>query len=667
MKIIRRTAIVLAMIMCMSFTACGGDKPTDPNAPGDNTAVAAPVNPVRDPGRHYIEGGLHKVSVTPSSRAFVVNGSTDYEIIIGSRAAQLVEAVDFLTRHIQKATGANIAARYYDEGVTYSADSKYIAIGCNELFESAGLSMPSDNIGQTGYYIKSAGNSVFMQTIGVYGYQNAVIAFMRHVLGYERYSADIVTFSKDGSTLPDLDITEKPDFEFHIQGNATEYDSRYGMGFMEQDQIFISVEGRKWHNTFNFLPPDTYNNKEKKNTYHPDWYSTDGKQLCYTAHGSVTELAAMVDAVYEKVMMYADLNPDIANITFTQEDVPTPMCECKECQKATQDYGTISATIIKFCNAVSRKVQAELQRRADEAGTAKREFNILFFAYRHSEKPPVVKDANGVWQPKDETVRCDENVGVFIAPIEAFYNRSFYDDANSSAAANIDGWAACAQKLYMWLYETNYSYYFYPLNSYDTMAETYRFCFDRGAIFMMNEGQYNQPAVTHFSRLKEYFNGKAEFDVNVDFKKIVDDFFENYFKEAATPMRTSFDELQVQLRYIEAEYPADVNGGIYDYIEQERFWPKKMLDNWLALCDEATKAIEPYRKSDPEMYEILRDNIMLETFFPRYALIRLYPGYYDAVQLKEMQLSFKKDAQTFDIRRYQEGHSIDEIYAEWGV
>ena len=669
MKWYKKIALLLAGVMCFSVVGCksktnkpadGSDpsNPNDPSNPGQTTAT--PVNPVRDPDQHYIAGGLHKVSVTDSTRPFIVDGATDYTVIVGEDQSELNTARAFLIKYVEKATGVVLDYDYYDQDVTYSADAKYIVLGCPELFAAAGLTMPTDNIGQTGYYVKSAGNSVFLQTKGVFGYQNAVIAFLRHVLGYEMYSGDIVTFSKSGATLPDLDITEKPDFEFHIQGNPVTSDTRYGMGFMDTSQIFIPIDGLTQHNTFAFLPPATYK------ASHPDWYSTTNDQLCYTAHGHGDELEKMVDTVYQRMIQLLEEKPNVSNITFTQEDVRS-QCACGACQKIMEDYGTISAAIIKFCNNLSRKVQAYLQAQAEEAGTAKREFNIMFFAYHRSEKPPATKDANGVWHPIDETVVCDENVGVYIAPIDAFYNKSFYHDDNASAANNIDGWAACSQKLYMWLYETNYSYYFYPINTYDTMIETYRYCFDRGAIYMMNEGQWDQPNVTHFSKLKEYFNAKAEFDVNVNFNDVANDFFANYFKEAAAPMRQFFDELQAQLRWIEATYPADVPGGIYNNMEQERFWPKKMLDHWLDLCDEAYAAIEPYRARDPELYEALHKNILLETIFPRYALIRLYPGRYDAGELREMQLSFKEDANALSIRRHRENKSIDEIYNDWNV
>lgn len=663
MKARKIITTILALVCCVCCTSCNGSGAgTEQGKPGgDQTAVVTPVNPVRDPEQHYIEGGLHKVNVSESDRPFAVNGATEYKILLGVYDEELMASAVFLQKHIQKATGARPDILYYDAQATpMDTNTRYIVMHCSELFSAAGLSMPQANLGSTGYYIKSYGNNVFFMSPGMFGYRHAVISFLHHTVGYEMYSSNIVVYDKSGETLPDFDIVERPDFDFYLQGNSVSDEAIRGMGFMGERDVFIPVGGKIMHNTFAFLPKETYQSE------HGKWYADDGMQLCYTVHGDEAEYNLMVDTVYEKIVALLEEFPNTDNITFTQEDF-YPQCNCDTCAQSLQTYGTHSAAIIKFVNKVSRKVQAYLQQQADSQGKIKREFNILFFAYNLTERAPVVQKEDGTFEPIDESVVCDENVGVYIAPIDAVYNKSFYNDANASAATVIRGWRACAQKIYMWLYETNYNYYLYPLNSYDTMGETYRFCFENGAIFMYNEGQYDQPNVTHFSKLKEYFNAKAEFDVNVNFNEVADNFFANYFKEAAAPMRQFFDELQVQLRYLEETYPVIVTGGIYCDMAQERFWPKRLLEHWLELCDEAYAAVEPYRTKDPELYAALKNNILLETIFPRYALIDLHSGRFNAEELRQMRISFKEDAATLKLQRYAEGKSLENIYKTWNV
>ena len=620
-----------------------------------------PIETVNDTENHNTVEGLHKVSVIESNREFIADHTTEYKILVDESEEEAVAAASFISRRLLEATGVRVAIEYYTAGKRIGAGDKYIVIGCPDLFKAAGLTMPTDDIGQTGYYIKSSGDSVYFAVKGVYGYQNAAISFLKHTVGYEMYASDCVVYEKTGATLPDFDIVEKPDFEFHIPGNQVDDDALYGMGYLSTDDIFITVDGALWHNSFNYLPPDTY--KEE----HPDWYSDIGTQLCYTAHGKYDEgdeYGKMVDAVADIVIDLADANPDISNITFTQQDVQE-QCGCPACSEVVDTYGSISAAIIKFCNRVNAEVQAHLQEQADANGTAKRDFNILFFAYQASEKPPV-KTENGKYVPIDNSVVCDDNVGVIIAPIDAYYNQTFYHKDNLSTAINIEGWGACSKKLYMWLYETNYSYYFYPFNSYDSTIDTYRFCFDNGAIFMFNDGQYNQANVTHFSKFKEYVDAKSQFDVSCNYKELTDEFFENYFRAAETPMRLFFDELQAHMRYLESAY-STVNGNIYCDMEEARYWPKRTLTHWLELCDEAYAAIEVYKDADPVLYDTLKKHILIETLFPRFALIQLHGSSYVDSELREMRRQFRADADSLGITQLDEWTTLDETYKLWKV
>ena len=663
MKWYKKIAFVLACVLCFGVAACSHK--TDAPAENGGQQGAAPVNPVRDSEQHYVEGGLHKVNVTESSRPFVVNGVTEYKIVVGREDSDIEQAVTYLKKNIAKATDADLEVVYYNEGeISYDANAKYIVVECPALFAAAGLTMPADNLGQTGYYIKSAGNSVFLATVGVFGYQSAVISFLHHVVGYEMYADDLVVFEKTGETLPDMDIIEKPDFEFRLQGNGLYFNHPlYGMGYMREWQVMIPVDGLYQHNVFAFLPPATYKND------HSEWYSADETQLCYTAHGDPDEYEEMADTVFNRIVQLLAQYPNVGNITFTQMDGNTK-CECEACNKIVEEYGSISAAQIRLCNTISRKVQTYLEEQAEANGTEKRDFNIIFFAYQRSEKAPAAKDENGNWQPIDQTVVCDEHVGVYIAPLYGLYSHSFYSDENASAAQTVDSWRACAQKLYMWLYEPNYHHYMYPLNSYESVIETYRFCFERGATYMFTQGQQDNPGrIPHFTKLKEYLNIKAEFDVNVDTNALIDAWFENYFKEAAEPMRQFFDEMQTQFRYLEEAYPAEVTGGIYDNIAQERFWPKRMLEHWLELCDEAYAAIEPYKTSAPEMYDILRGHILAETMFPRYALIELHAGKFTANELQQMRVEFKQDTIDLNLTNVHEHDDgkFDVVFSEWNV
>lgn len=653
MKMKALTCLALAGIL--GAAALAGCSPEEQQ--GNGTGGTPPVGIVTQPEEHKTTMGIHKINVGTTQTDFVADRKTDYTVITPAQADKFIEeAAALMVRHVAPATGAALSTAT-DEGLTWNKESKWIVLGSRSLFEAAGLTMPEEDIGSSGYYIRTVGNSVFVMSEGTHGVQNGALEVLRHAVGYEMYADDTVAYSvQPGDTvkLPDFDITEAPDFTYFMTSNRMSADAVTGMRFTSE--VYIPVEGTVWHNSFCYLDPNDYPD-------HPEWFSLDDKtQLCYTARGNAEYFEAMLDEFMKKMTPAVEARPDLDNITITIQD-NTDACRCPACTAEFEKYGTDSAAVVKFCNTVSDRLGAYFKEKAEKEGGEVRNVNILFFAYRKMFTPPV-REVNGKFEPIDESVVCRDNVGVYIAPIDAAYNASFYDEINRTTADVIEGWGVCSKMLHMWLYETNYSYYLYPLNSYDSMLETYRFCKNNNAILMFPEGQYNQGNVTAFGKLKEYFNSKALWNVNVDYATILDDFFANYFREAAEPMRRYFDELQAQLKYIEQNYP-EVGGGIYDNIAQARFWPKRMLEQWLGYMDEAYAAIEPYKATDPLLYDVLREHILLETIFPRFALVTLHTGSYSQQTLKAMRDEFRSDCTALDITMYSELTPLSAIFSSW--
>ncbi len=633
----------------------------------ESEAVAK--NPVSVDADNYQSKTLHKVKVTPSSRAFVKNGTSEYVILYEDGQMKAREAAALISKQVAAATGCNIPVESTAE-IAWSENSKYIVLGREELFEAAGLTMPEDDLGTAGYYIKTCGESVFIEVNSIFGYQQAAITFLRHVVGYEMYSEDTVVFYKDGAMLPDMEIIERPDFGYRVQGNNVSSETRYNMGFINNQDILIPVttsvsnHNGYFHNSLNYFDSTETNLNQELLDAHPNWFSTGGSELCYTARGDEAELEAMVNHVVERMKKAAEEYPDLNVVTFTIQD-NFDTCKCAACQELMNTYKTAAAANIRFVNRVAEKIDAWLTEKAEAEGTKKRELIITIFGYHMTTNPPA-KEVNGKFEPIDETVRCRENVGVFVAPIGASWTHSLTDETNTTYSNMVKGWGSLSNHIFAWLYEPNYSHYLYPFNTYDSMLETMRFCVENNATYVWTEGQslqYNPPG---FNKFKEYFNSKAEFDVNVNYNDLVDDFFSNYFAEAEAPMKQFFTELQMWSRHIESTDPT-INGTIYENIAQAKFWPKKMLDHWMDLLDEAYETLEPLRYTDSERYEVLARHIKNESIFPRFALLTLYPGEYSTATLQQMRLDFKADCTELNIKWQAQNTSLDMLYKQWGI
>ena len=199
------------------------------------------------------------------------------------------------------------------------------------------------------------------------------------------------------------------------------------------------------------------------------------------------------------------------------------------------------------------------------------------------------------------------------------------------------------------------------------MIESYRFAYENHGMYMYNEGQHNNGAVTCFGRFKEYLNAVSLFDVNTDYNSIVSDFFSNYFGDASEAMLKYFHELQEQLKYIEATYSSDINGTIYNNIAQSRFWPKRLLDRWNGYVEEGKEAILKYKETNRTLYEALYENLTLESIFPRYALLNHYSGKYSSETLKSMRQSFKEDCNKVNVTQLNENATMNSVFDSWGI
>ncbi|RAZ94203.1 hypothetical protein DK853_36365, partial [Klebsiella oxytoca] len=83
-------------------------------------------------------------------------------------------------------------------------------------------------------------------------------------------------------------------------------------------------------------------------------------------------------------------------ITFTIED-NEEICHCEKCRELFDKYGSNSAAVIMFINALADKLKVDYPN-----------VRLLFFAYNRTEQAPNTVDAN---------TRCRDNVAVYYAPI----------------------------------------------------------------------------------------------------------------------------------------------------------------------------------------------------------------------------------------------------------
>ena len=718
------SSIFLAAFMLCSILAGCVNKNGDKNSASDSQNITSSSTSEESAEKEYVDAtdpDQHLVDESKRTHInnndyskmlpFVVDGQSEYVIIDGAATTLSKTAIDHMKKQIGYATG------YYPE-VYLDADhnkkidassatevekplpaKKYIVVSHPTLEAEAGVVWDdSIDLGYSGYMIKTVGDTVFMKVNSHYGYQTVCLAFLREVIGYEWYAEDTITYTKAGAEMPTFDLIEKPDFDLVWRSGYISENGKTGSG-VTNSRTFTYINGNFVHNSFDYLPFATYGVEHRK------WYADKPTQLvhggqgigqlCYSAHGDKEEYDAMLQTAFEGVKQTLLEQPEVSTLTFTRED-HNGHCDCDTCQAVEKEFnGSHAVLYMFFVNDLDTLIQEWIK----EAQPG-RDITVLFFAYSQTASAPVFgedgnysvpaarvgqyddgtkynyvmdSDGNEIELPYNKTyedgLKCNKNVGVFFAPIDAAFPESFYHSVNKKHKETFEKWGLLTERLYCWIYDTMFTDYLTPYNSFDAIPETIRFLKDAGGRYIFNQAQGENVSCTGFGAIKTYLNYELPRDVNQDTGVMMDKFFANYFREAADPMREYYELLVAYMEQLQEEYPNIFHTGRRQNTDQPQYWDFETLLGWLDLCEDAKLAVAKYKTSDPDLYKTLIKHITIETIFPRWMICQYYGGYYNPVELQAMREKFANDCTLLGIANYAEGNDqkMSSYFASWGV
>ena len=323
--ILKTIAICLASVNLFSFASCTKENQNE-----------SEQNPL--------------ITIEETDHLLVEAGKTEYTIVYPSVVdGYLTQAIEDLQYYFTEATGAEILA-ISEIDATWSDTAKYISLGDNSILAASGLNIGGENL-STGdaYQIKNSGASVFIRGGDSLGTLFGVYKFMNYQFGFEAYAADEIALKRvDRVNLFNYDITEIPDTEVRVVGEYEVYDmggfaaqkrvSANRMFLDTEDSAYIKINWRPFHNSFEYVPVDTYYEE------HKDWYNSSVTQLCYSR--DVEGLSAVIIERMKKEIVN---QPNGRLITISQQDGNT-WCDCKSCIDISRKYGTDAATNLLFIN-----------------------------------------------------------------------------------------------------------------------------------------------------------------------------------------------------------------------------------------------------------------------------------------------------------------------------
>ncbi len=610
--------------------------------------------------------GNHEVEITVTDEYFVRNNRSDYKILIADEPTEYERiAADEMVEFFYQATGAKLPV-VEDTGRSYSATAKYISVGENNYQASSGI-VKDSTIEGDGFTIQTKGKSVFLLGAADRGNLNAAYELMHHYFGFDAISVDEFSVEKhDDLKFLEMDIREQPDYLYRymscvgVANIYPDYARRMRLLSWRDEYIFPNyggdgLGGAWWDTAMYLLPKDIYQAE------HPDWYNTQGNDVCYSND-------EMLDFAADRLMEFIAMVPDREFIMFGMSDV-TNGCECKKCLEFTEKYGAYSSTAIYAANRMINRIRPWFKENFPNRPMIK----LGFFVYYATLEAPVVKNEKGEWVPTSPDMYVDDDVWLLCPPIRASYGVPYYHEDNRTEAGDpIEGWGVLAKNITIWSYNTNFSHYMYLFDIFNVQQENIKFCKESGA-----NGFYEQSYTSPYGRegglggtawfeLKMYLSAKLLWNVNADYETLIDKYFQAQFRDAAPMLREFFDSERELIAY--NRIASDYADTIYYNVAQKKYWPKGELDRWTGLFEQAFKAIEKYKTSDPALYKKVYNHICVEKLSLDYMLLTLYADSYTSDELYEARKAFRNEVERLNVECWREGRgNFEDVFNSWGV
>ena len=592
-----------------------------------------------------VYNGTHILTAVDTDKDLVKNGICEYVLVVPEADSELLrDAKNEFLYFFQMATGIAIRT-ITDVGLTHNPNNKYISLGETTLLKSAAIEWDKSQLGVDGVRIVTKDNSIFLVGGSDYGTVNSVYTFMELTFGLQVYYYDCIEIEKNvaNKKLKAYDVTDIPDvklrqtkFQIIKQPFSSDYDvMQFGARLRYTRQFYpicyspymsyddSSDASSASHNTTTYVLPESVYRTE-----HGKWYSDNGSQWCYTAHGDSAEYDAMQAEVLKKITytikrQYNGNPRQYVNI-FMEDNYE--ICTCSACAVLSEKYNTHSAAIIMFLNDLGERLEAwatapeNLQYEAQNVV-------INMLAYQDFVEPPVKYDeTSGEYVPIDDNVKMRKNVGVYLADIYSDYQQPLNSEHHERTKRIVGGWGNITNYIQFWTYPINFKYMMYMYDTYSYFTgDTLAYYANNGTGIYM-ETSSDSAVLTAWRSLQFWLYSKLQWDTSLDEQTLMDNWFRAMYKDAAPMMKSLFMDMRTHCATVYSENGLYKNFSCYNKVENKKMWPIGTLKAWIAKCDNALAAVEKYKVIDRELYIAITNHINAESLSPIYILLKLYQG-----------------------------------------
>ncbi len=330
---------------------------------------------------------------------------------------------------------------------------------------------------------------------------------------------------KETVRLPELDVTERPDFPMRWVGHGL-WSLRNKGNHADEGYPRFNVQPGIYHSQYRLLPHKELFPK------HPEYFALyKGQRLDHPDAKPCTSNPEVVKVVAANMAKMLDADPSIDLISLSPTD-GSYYCECPNCTALDEPDcphdQKMSRRMLMFYNAVAR----ELARTHPKV-------KILAGAYHVYNRPP-----------KDQSLKADPHLAVVICHYTDYCSMHAIDDEtcprNVEYRRLLEAWQNLIPDVYFYEYYHTDGFRQMPCNLVHAIRRDIPFFHRQGY-----KGLYTQYGSQWTTFLNYYIAARLLWDVDTDVDAVLDDLYGKFFRRAAAPMKAYFTAVDQALEQTE--------------------------------------------------------------------------------------------------------------------
>lgn len=476
---------------------------------------------------------------------------TSYVIALANDAIPAEKtAAGQLQKYLQEVTGATFNIQPEDE---VEADAPQILVGAGERVKVLLPQLDWKSLGTDGIVIKTVGDKLILAGGRPRGTLYAVFQFLEEEAGCRWWTPTENTIPhKSTFNLPPQNVVYVPPFDYREHYTISVQADPVFATILRENGHFMK-QTKEWGGHYNvlgfvhtfskLLPPEKYFQE------HPEWYSdpANGNKPC-TASSEMpaaqkTQLCLsnpeVLKELTKQALAWIKENPDAGYISISQND-NWNYCQDAASMKLAKEEGSQAAPLLKFVNQVAEKIHQQYP-----------DFKVMTLAYYYSEKPP-------------KTIRPGKNVIIRLAPLTADFGHPLNSDWNAEVRDNLLAWSRIAPELFVWNYDTNFTYTLFPHPNWDGLAKDLRFFAANNVTGVFEQGDAYTNGVGDFVQLRTWLIGKLMWNPQLDQENLINEFLQGYYSEAGPYLKQYLDIMEQS--FLAEERKLSASNSLFSFV-----------------------------------------------------------------------------------------------------